>query len=279
MLDRNKLKKGFSVPAHLYLPSGFWVTAFVLFFLVGCDKDHNDDLTPPAIHIVETIPELTSAEICEAQSDLVLPIEVGGTLEITMRFTDDVALGSAKIDLHHNFDCHGHKSTVWSLIEIIELEGREAVVHRSFTPPDDVRPGLYHLGIMAIDEAGQEAVPIFFDLVVRDTADTEAPEVILHQPTEGAQVSLNAPLLIEGEITDDVDLGTGGYDLIFISPTGIELSVARVDFPEDQGDHANFSHKYNIPAFVGPGEAEIKIVAHDWRNNSKIKYLPISVVD
>ncbi len=272
----------FQIPVCLYIWSRLSIAFLTLALSAGCNKDQNDDLTPPVIHLVNTVPELTSADVCETQSDLVLKIPAGGALEIIVRFTDDMELGSAKYDLHHNFDCHGHKSqktTVWNLIEIIELSGTEQTVSKTFQSPDDVRPGLYHLGVMALDAIGQEAEMIFFDVMVFDAADSIAPVVQLNAPEEGSSHSRSNPLVIEGILEDETDLSTGGYDLIFVSPQGVELSVARVNFPAGFGAEASISHTYNIPSFVEAGPCSLKVEASDWRNNQTIMYHPFQLTD
>ncbi len=259
---------------------GFWVIALASGLLVsGCDKDRDDDLTPPEIHFVKTVPEITSAEICEAPSDLVLRIAAGGAVELTVRFTDDTELGSAKFDLHNNFDCHGHKNTIWNVIEIIDLSGTEQTVTKTFQSPDDVRPGLYHLGVQVLDAAGQEAPERFFDLLVVDSADTVPPVISLHSPSEGGTYSKGETLTIEGLLTDETSLATGGYEIQLIEPGGIELSVARVDFPDDFGDTAEISHTYNIPGFVQTGLCSLRIEAFDWRNNTAIYYRTFELTD
>lgn len=265
--------------ARARFTGGFWVTALVAVLFTACDKDQNDDLTPPEIHIVNTVPELTSAEICESLSDLVLNVEAGGALEITVRFTDDTELGSAKFDLHSNFDCHGHKNTIWNVIEIVELTGTEQTLAQTFQSPEDVRPGLYHLGIMALDAAGQEAVEKFFDLVIIDPADTVPPVIQMTTPAAGSTHSKSEPLLIEGIIADETSLATGGYEILFFEGNGIDLTVARVDFPDDFGEESEFSHSYTIPAFAQTGLCSLRVQAFDWRNNSTAYYRTIELTD
>lgn len=259
---------------------GFWVIALASVLLISaCEKDREDDLTPPQIHIVNTVPEITSAEICEAPSDLVLRIEAGGAVELTVRFTDDTELGSAKFDLHNNFDCHGHKNTVWNVIEIIELSGTEQTVTKTFQSPDDVRPGLYHLGVQVLDAAGTEAPERFFDLVVIDPADTVPPVLALHHPTAGGTYAKGEPLNIEGLLSDETSLATGGYEIQLIEPGGIELSVARVNFPDDFGTEAEIAHEYNIPGFVQAGLCSLRVDAFDWRNNAVVYIRTFQLTD
>ncbi len=274
---------------HFYSPVPFksainiWFFALLLVLTTGCSKDQKDDLERPQIHFVNTIPEKTSAEICEAQSNHVLQINTGGVLEITVRFTDDVELGSAKFDLHHNFDCHGHKSTekttIWNVIEIIELSGTEQTITRTFQSPDNVRPGLYHLGVMALDAIGREAEMRFFDVVVRDPSDTIAPIINLLSPEDGHIHTRESQLIIEGSILDETELGTGGFEISMISPQGQVLSVARGNFPEGHGVEGFFEEAYNIPGFVQAGICTLRIAAYDWRNNTAVVQRTFELID
>lgn len=253
--------------------------ALLLFLAWGCTKDDEQGLTPPRIEVLETTPGVSSAEVCGAISHQVLAIDVDGTLELTVRFTGDVALGSAKFDLHQNFDCHGHKSMVWNHIDIVELSGTEQTLTKTFTPPEDVRPGLYHLGIMCIDEVGQEAPFVFYDLMVRDLSDTIPPAITVDTPGEGASHDRSQPLVTSGQLEDNMELGTGGLEISFIDSQGLELSVARIGFPEETGQEASFYEEYVIPSFAASGVCSLKYAATDWRNNLSITYRSLMLED
>jgi hypothetical protein len=262
----------------------FGILSLLFFSIVSCNKDEEvDDLQRPEIRVVSTNPELSSGIVCETESNIILLINTGESVEVTVEVTDDVALGSLKFDLHHNFDCHGHrsgaKSTVWSYIEIVELSGVSEVISRTIQSPDDVRPGNYHLGLMALDEMGREAEMRYFDLVVRDPSDTLAPEIELDSPEENAVHTSGNPLEISGSISDDSSMDTGGYELTLITDQGQELSVARVNYPEGTGNAVNFSESYSIPGFVGAGTLTLRMEVNDWKNNQTILERSFEFVD
>ena len=265
------------------LHSQRWSNAvFILFATIlftGCDKDNNEDLTPPQISVLNTVPAVTSDVVCGAVSDRVIKMEMGGSLQLDVRFTDSSELGSAKFDLHQNFDCHGHKSMVWNVIEIIELSGKSQDISKTFVSPENVRTGNYHLGVMALDASGQEAEMIYFDLLVYDPDDTIPPVVQVSNPWEGAQLSKSTPMGIAMNVTDETSLNTGGFEITFIDGAGTELSVVRQDFPAETGAEFTLDTTYNIPGFAQIGECAMKVEAKDWRNNTTIQYIHFILID
>jgi hypothetical protein len=246
--------------------------AVVALCLAGCRKEENDDLSPPSVALVETTPALTSYEVCGAMSDQVLLTQVGNAITLTVRFTDDQKLGSAKFDLHHNFDCHSHRNGTiqWSVLDIVELSGKEQVITRTYTPPDEVITGNYHLGIQCLDATGKEAQWIHIDVVVRDEGDIDPPTIAVNSPVDGATHSLSAPLAIDLLVTDDQDMGGGEVEITLVTPDGIDLSVDRIIPPVDSGAELPVNISYTIPGFVTAGEATLRISAKDHVNNQRI---------
>ncbi len=241
--------------------------------LGGCrDKEERPDLSRPAIALAQTSPVMTSFEICGSMSDQVLITQAGNGITLTVRFMDDKELGSAKFDLHHNFDCHSHRNGTiqWSVLDIVELSGTEQVVTRTFTPPTEVITGSYHLGIQCLDATGKEAEWVHIDVFVRDPSDIVSPVIVINSPGEGASHSLGEPLTIELLVSDDQDMGGGEVEIKLITPDGLDLSVDRILPPVDQGAEVPVSISYAIPAFVPVGEATLRISAKDHVNNQRI---------
>jgi hypothetical protein len=244
-----------------------------LLMLAACrDKEEQPDLSAPSIAVVQTSPAVTTFEVCGSLSDRTLVTQAGNGLTLSVRFTDDKELGSAKFDLHHNFDCHSHRSGTiqWSVLDIVDLSGKEQVITRTFTPPAEVITGNYHFSIQCLDAAGKEAEWVHIDVFVRDPSDIVPPEIMINSPGEGASHSLGEPLAIALLVTDDQDMGGGEVEITLITPNGLELSVARILPPVDQGVEVPVSISYAIPAFVPSGEASLRISAKDHVNNQRI---------
>lgn len=254
---------------RLYLAAA--VAALLL--LAGCsDKDEQPDLSAPSIALAQTSPAVTTFEVCGSMSDQVLITQAGNGITLTVRFTDDQELGSAKFDLHHNFDCHSHRNGTiqWSVLDIVELSGKEQVITRTYTPPDEVITGNYHLGIQCLDATGKEAEWVHIDVVVRDESDVVAPSIAVNGPAEGALVALSEPMVIDLLVTDDQDMGGGEVEITLITPNGIDLSIDRILPPVDQGAELPVNLSYVIPGFVPMGEATLRISAKDHVNNQRI---------
>src|SRR5690606_19363291 len=81
------------------------ITKFLLiaFTFLGCSKDNETvDTEYPVI-------DITSEDAFPVQCST---IERGETFTFRASFTDNVALGSYSLDIHHNFDQHTHSTEV-----------------------------------------------------------------------------------------------------------------------------------------------------------------------
>ncbi|MBS7333707.1 MAG: DUF4625 domain-containing protein [Weeksellaceae bacterium] len=86
--------------------------------------------------------------------------ELGSTIEVQAILSDNVELGSYKIDIHSDGDGHEHRSTTtnWDFSDTGVIEGnKEYVLNKTIQiPAGNITEGHYHLGIMVIDKAGNE---------------------------------------------------------------------------------------------------------------------------
>lgn len=90
----------------------------------------------------------------------------GETIELNANFTDNLALGSYKIEVHHAGDGHTHKnanSAEWYYIHTSTIDGNPKTYQATHTieiptliEGDSIELGHYHLGIYLIDAAGNE---------------------------------------------------------------------------------------------------------------------------
>lgn len=252
-----------------------------LFSLSACRQDETRDTTAPVIEILYTSPGLSVAEVCEVSGVEVIAIPVDSAVHIGVRFTDDMALGSAKLDIHNNFDCHTHRggNVIWEVLYIRELEGTEVTLDLRFATPENVRPGNYHFEIRCIDAVGQEAISHYFDVIVFDPVDTEPPVINLVNPPEGAAHPRSELLDVSGSITDNLDMGLGEVEITLIDAAGVSFTVDRIGFAENVGAEVNFSTSYFIPGAIQSGNAELRLSAYDWRNNTTVFYRSFVLID
>ncbi|MCD8184992.1 MAG: DUF4625 domain-containing protein [Rikenellaceae bacterium] len=135
------------------------LTSTVLFsfcWLLTACSDNEGDTTPPRI-------------------DLIAPVE-GAVLTIgdphgvlfEADFSNDVMLGSYKIEIHANFDGHDHSRSGEPDAETVDfyfqrsydlsgLRHKENEHHHDIVIPENATPGNYHLMVWCTDQAGNES--------------------------------------------------------------------------------------------------------------------------
>lgn len=136
-----------------------------LSFFGGCKKEAEEiDTTYPEI-------DLTAASAFPKQCGV---IKRGETFRFRASFNDNVELGSASIDIHHNFDHHTHSTEVndcsmesikkpvnpFLLIKAFPISGGQKTftINEELTVPADADPGDYHFMIRLTDKAGWQTM-------------------------------------------------------------------------------------------------------------------------
>jgi len=101
-------------------------------------------------------------------------LHTGEEIHIEATFTDNVALASYKVDIHFGGDGHEHKAlqhdhAEWRYQTTGDLSGESDEIHLHLNIPENAEEGTYHLGVYAIDRAGNENVSwITLDLQSHD---------------------------------------------------------------------------------------------------------------
>lgn len=129
-------------------------------------------------YLATLIPSLTACS--DDSADTTLPVivlhepedgealKIGNAIHFECDFSDDVMLGSYKIEIHSNTDGHSHKAAatrgagevpftgMWSY----DLSGlRNAPVHHhDIIIPENAAEGRYHLMVYCTDAAGNQAL-------------------------------------------------------------------------------------------------------------------------
>lgn len=133
------------------------VVPFVMGYSFSACSDDDADTTKPEIQLHE--PE---------DGDSLL---IGDNVHFEADFTDNEELGSYLIEIHNNFDGHGHKASAmrasdeaFSFKRSYDLVGlrNSHVHHHDITIPENATPGAYHLVVYCTDAAGNQS------LVARD---------------------------------------------------------------------------------------------------------------
>ena len=241
------------------------------------------DVEIPIITVLETAPTVTSAEVCGATSDRVFEVAADGELSVIVRYSDDTQLSQLKFDIHSNFDCHGHgrlsNQNVWQEIETMDIEGKEVLLEKVFTPPSNVRPGSYHFGLLCVDEQGNTAEPVYYDLQVFNEADTIPPTIILDSPNSSDNYAKTDPLVISGSVIDETEMALGEIEVSVIDAAGAEFNIVRNGFGPDSATEAPFQFEFNIPSVFVSGNCTIIITATDGLNNETVLSRDFTVTD
>lgn len=131
-----------------------------MWLLLSCEKDNAMDTEVPVIHLEasETFPQQCAV------------LKRNETFEFQFTFSDNVALGSFSLDIHHNFDQHTHSTELSScdfqpkkdpvnpfvfIQDYTIPSGSTSYKAKvSVTIPPDVDTGDYHLMIKLTDQEG-----------------------------------------------------------------------------------------------------------------------------
>ncbi len=222
--------------------------------LFGCKKDNDEEA--PVIGEVRINGALVGEHV---------HVDAGTTIQISIKVTDNEELGQLKIDIHSNDDGHSHDGHShgsggaqgqWEELAIVDLSGTDQTVTRSFTLPQTIR-GEWHLGIRAVDSAGNESPERIIELdVENDLIPIIIVESVNGQSPDGeVEVEENQPVTFVGTITDSTGLehihievkteaGVVLYETEYDAggATSWDLSNANFTMPDDEGAHHGEIH-------------------------------------
>ncbi len=99
--------------------------------------------------------------------------EIGSELHIEINLGDNQGLASYKVEIHSNFDDHTHsvakqeEETPWTYDETFQITGNPLTynVEEHIAIPEGIAEGEYHVGIIVVDAAGNQA-EAFADIMV-----------------------------------------------------------------------------------------------------------------
>jgi hypothetical protein len=123
----------------------------VAFLTISCNSD--SDKQSPVIELLSVSPQLESALICgEMEINNVISLNSNDSLKLSLKLSDNKGLSQLKIDIHENFDCHGHKAvSPWQVLNLIDLSGTEQILNLSIPIPSTASAGVYHFQIRLFD--------------------------------------------------------------------------------------------------------------------------------
>ena len=162
----------------------------------------------------------------------------GEQLKFDVIFKDNEALSQYKIDIHNNFDCHGHgggsapsvappnvenQTIDWSIIDIQNISGTSAPVNRTLDVPENVTAGNYHFQIQVVDVSGNDnPAANFFALKIKNPLDDTPPQISVDEPANSSfSVKKGENIRFIGQVTDDRSLSDGGNGVLYLAYTDL----------------------------------------------------------
>lgn len=277
----------------------FFALMIISLAFTACGGDEND-LSPPEILIEETNPSEKQVTIC-GEEEMGFELLSGDTLHFQLEIKDNEALSELKVEIHDNFDCHGHggsqtpsfdppdvsqQTTDWTVLDIQELSGSTETLDLFLPVPQNVTAGFYHFGLQVVDAAGNEAPEeLIFDLNVRNSMDTIPPFLNIFTPTNSPLVAQKGEQIVfTGEITDNRPLDQGGNGIVFINyqKAGSEnlFTGPFIVFPEGTSNQFDYELTFSVPQTLTTGEYRLFIYAQDGvRNLSEPIIFDLNVTD
>jgi hypothetical protein len=246
---------------------------------MGGEAPPEADREKPVISLQSTLPEVVSDSLCGFLSERVIKVSTDSVLTIDLLFEDNQALSQYKIDIHQNFDCHVHeRSAPWKLLKIVNLEGTYAEVSESFTIPTDASVGDYHFLVLCLDEAGNEADFVEYDIKIENAVDKLPPTVELSLPAaDTSVVNKGDAFALEGTIADNLSLNNGRWELYYYNTAGDEFTALQEYFSSTQGTEYILNTSFTLPPTATSGLYRFELKTFDEVNNEGLKVFYITL--
>ena len=272
----------------------------VLLF-VAC-SDQEPDISAPTVDIVEYIPSPQEDSICGATEPVVFNLTGGDDFSFDVVFNDDISLSQFKVDIHNNFDCHGHGggsapavavpnvdnlTTDWSILEIQDITGVQVPTVWTIQVPENVTAGNYHFHLQVIDEAGNDSpFANFNSMKILNPLDAVKPQVRVEEPANrNLTIKKGETIRFTGQVTDNRSLSDGGNGVLYLAYT--DLSTGNT-FTTDQafafdssvGTSYDFDFEYEVPVFLVSGSYRFSLGANDGvRNVANFQFFEVEVTN
>jgi len=276
------------------------IPIFILCF-IGCVKNEID-LTPPTIEETRYIPAPNEDMICGTQEPVVFHLTGGDQLSFDVIFADDKALSQYKVDIHNNFDCHGHgggsapsiavpnlknQTDDWTVLDVQDISGTSSPINRTFNVPENVTVGNYHFQIQVIDESGNDdPFANFYALKIKNPLDDIPPQISIQEPAnKNFSVKKGEPINFSGKVTDNRSLSDGGNGILYLSYTDLSSgntfsTNSAFPFDENVDTAFDFDFDYTVPQTLVAGSYRFSLGANDGvRNVAPFVFFDVEVTN
>jgi hypothetical protein len=242
----------------------------VAFLAISCNTE--SDNQSPVIELLSVSPQLESALICgEMETNNVISLNSNDSLKLSLKLSDNKGLSQLKIDIHENFDCHGHKAvSPWQVLNLIDLSGTEQLLNLSIPVPATASAGVYHFQIRLLDESGNEAGGTqAYSIRLLNSADTIAPSATINLPiADTISLTRGDILSFQVQAEDNNDLSSGRAELIYFTESGNKIKADTYTFEPGLGAIRIFNLEYQMPTTLTRGSYEFFVRVFDAYGNS-----------
>jgi len=269
----------------------FCLLILTLVFSIGCNRNGpiDIDVSPPNMEVLEFIPVPIQDEICGGQEPTVFQLTGGDELSFNAIFEDNEGLSQFKVDIHNNFDCHGHgggsapdvlvpsvesQTNDWTVLEINNISGTSATENPTFQVPENVTAGNYHFHIQVIDEAGNDSpFTNFYSMKIKNPLDDVPPQIHMDAPlTSSFTANKGDAIRFVGTVTDDRSLSDGANGVLYLAYTDLSSGntfATDMVFPFGASveQEFDFDFEYVVPQFLTDGSYRYSLGANDGVRN------------
>lgn len=254
-----------------------YLTPLLLLWLIAFTSCDNEgvDTQAPEITFLSIDPTPQPIKICGEYDSNSISIFGGKKVVFAIKIADDVELSQLKIDIHPNFDCHGHRSlstTDWTVLELINLEGKLVEKELQLEVPETVTTGIYHFQLRAVDKAGNTSPAAdFWNLNVQNPLDTVPPEYSIIYPTEHpTSIGRGDQLIYRLQISDNNPLNMGGNSRVELSyrrENSNNTFIAAEKRLSTENKETEVEIGFTIPSTLVTGDYIFQIRVWDGVNN------------
>ena len=280
----------------------FYFSISVLMLTIIACGDSDVDVTPPTMEVMNYIPVPVADDICGAQEPTVFQLTGGDELTFDVVFRDNESLSQYKIDIHNNFDCHGHGggsappipvidvpnlTEDWTVLDIQNISGISAPVQRTLNVPENITSGNYHFQIQVVDESGNDnPAANFFALKIKNPLDDTPPQISVEEPTNPSfSVKKGEVIRFAGQVTDNRSLSDGGNGVLYLSYTDLNSGntfATNAAFPFDANidKSFDFDFEYTVPQTLTTGSYRFSLGANDGvRNVAEFEFFNVEITN
>ncbi|MGB0430110.1 MAG: DUF4625 domain-containing protein [Bacteroidia bacterium] len=252
----------------------FFMFSIGLMQFWACGPAQNDTEVP-SLQVVES-PIIVTDSVCGSLANNVMHLRSSDSLVLILKLADNDLLSQLKIDIHDNFDCHGHaqKTEDWTLQQLVDLQTNNITKRMAIAVPQHVTAGAYHLTLRLLDVSGNEAEPLYFSLKVLNSDDVIAPKMILNNPyIHNLELDKNETLNLNWQMNDNKSLGNSTNAKSVLKyldiASGNSFTIAELVVDDSvEIFEKKFNYKYLIPkTWISGNDYLFQIWGYDAVNN------------